>query len=146
MSFSSISVILLLFITCSHSYRKNLNAYHAVAKSISATNVSKHRFKTAEMFRNIATRMAITESNDLGTSDDSEMKGEVISCETTGSCGSIRRAFKQELNEQREMRRKNNEPIEENYLDLISGNKTPVKKDYSPFKKQQPKLPVDKLT
>lgn len=90
--------------------------------------------------------MVNTELDNLGeANNDPEIKGKVISCETTGSCGSIRRAYKQELNEQREKRRQNNEPIEENYLDLISGNKSSVKKDYSPFKRQLPKLPVDKL-
>lgn len=139
MAFASISILLLLFVSCSHSYTRTFNAYHAVTRSISTRNGSVDRFMSVRIFRNIVTRMANTYSNNLGeTISDSEMKGKVVSCETTGSCGSIRRAYKQELNELREKKRQSNEPIEENYLDLISGNKTSVKKDYSPFKKQQP--------
>jgi hypothetical protein len=146
MSFSSIFVIFSLFAACSHSYTRNFNGYRVVAKSVSAKNWVEDRCRTAEIFRNIAIRMVNTELDNLGeANNDPEIKGKVISCETTGSCGSIRRAYKQELNEQREKRRQNNEPIEENYLDLISGNKSSVKKDYSPFKRQLPKLPADKL-
>ena len=69
---------------------------------------------------------------------DNENTGKVISCETTGSCGATRRAYKQELNEQRDKKRRENAPIEDNYLDMISGNKAAAKASYSPFKKQVP--------
>ena len=69
---------------------------------------------------------------------DNENTGKVISCETTGSCGATRRAYKQELNEQRDKKRRENAPIEDNYLDMISGNKSAAKASYSPFKKQIP--------
>jgi hypothetical protein len=69
---------------------------------------------------------------------DTENTGKVISCETTGSCGATRRAYKQELNEQRDKKRRENAPVEDNYLDMISGNKSAAKASYSPFKKQIP--------
>jgi hypothetical protein len=69
---------------------------------------------------------------------DIENTGKVISCETTGSCGATRRAYKQELNEQRDKKRRENAPVEDNYLDMISGNKAAAKASYSPFKKQIP--------
>ena len=78
---------------------------------------------------------------DEGGVDDS-MTGKVISCETTGSCGSVRRAYKQELNDIREQKRLSNVPMEDNYLDFLSGDKSAAKKSYSPFKKQYPpKIP-----
>lgn len=70
--------------------------------------------------------------------DASDMKGTVVSCETTGSCGSTRRAFKQELNDIRDQKRLENRPVEDDYLDMISGNKAAAKASYSPFKKQTP--------
>ena len=70
--------------------------------------------------------------------DASDMKGIVVSCETTGSCGSTRRAFKQELNDIRDQKRLENRPEEDDYLDMISGNKAAAKASYSPFKKQTP--------
>jgi hypothetical protein len=125
-SFLPISVILILLIaTCSHSYIRNFKT---------------HRSMPAGGFRNIQ-RMANDVPDNLGetsNANDLEMKGKEISCETTGSCKTIRSAYKQELKEQREKKRHSNVPTEENYLDLISGNKAIVKKDYSPFKKQQP--------
>lgn len=66
------------------------------------------------------------------------MKGIVVSCETTGSCGSTRRAFKQELNDIRDQKRLENRPVEDDYMDMISGNKAAAKASYSPFKKQTP--------
>lgn len=75
-------------------------------------------------------------------SNASDLKGTVVSCETTGSCGSTRRAFKQELNDLRDQKRLENRPVEDDYLDMISGNKAAAKKSYSPFKKQTP--PVSK--
>lgn len=75
-------------------------------------------------------------------SNGSDLKGTVVSCETTGSCGSTRRAFKQELNDLRDQKRLENRPVEDDYLDMISGNKAAAKKSYSPFKKQTP--PVSK--
>ena len=74
---------------------------------------------------------------DESDADDS-MTGKVISCETTGSCGSVRRAYKQELNDIREAKRLSNVPMEENYLDFLSGDKSAAKASYSPFKKQYP--------
>lgn len=79
----------------------------------------------------------LSDSNADGSSDV-ENTGKVISCETTGSCGATRRAYKQELNEQRDKKRRENAPVEDNYLDMISGNKAAAKASYSPFKKQVP--------
>lgn len=71
----------------------------------------------------------------------SDLKGAVVSCETTGSCGSTRRAFKQELNDIRDQKRLENRPMEDNYLYMISGNKAAAKASYSPFKRQTPPTP-----
>lgn len=76
----------------------------------------------------------------LDEHDGDDPKGKVVSCETTGSCGSVRRAYKQELNDIREKKRQSNTPMEDNYLDMISGNKSEAKKSYSPFKKQYPPI------
>ena len=73
------------------------------------------------------------------TNDESDgSTGKIISCETTGSCGSVRRAYKQELNDLREKKRQSSTPMEDDYLDMISGNKPAPKKSYNPFKKQLP--------
>jgi hypothetical protein len=70
----------------------------------------------------------------------------VISCETTGSCGSTRRAYKQELNRLREEKRKEGVSPEDagSYVEMLSGGRPDpsTKKSYSPFKKPAP--PRDK--
>ena len=73
---------------------------------------------------------------------DDSLTGKIISCETTGSCGSVRRAYKQELNDIREQKRLSNVPTEDPYLNFLAGDKSKAKASYSPFKKQvPPKIP-----
>ena len=86
--------------------------------------------------QNIRLQSIIVKSSTNDESDGS--KGKIISCETTGSCGSVRRAYKQELNDLREKKRQSSTPMEDDYLDMISGNKPAPKKSYNPFKKQLP--------
>ena len=85
-----------------------------------------------------AVQSEITNDSSSPVLDASDMKGIVVSCETTGSCGSTRRAFKQELNDIRDQKRLENRPVEDDYMDMISGNKAAAKASYSPFKKQTP--------
>ena len=62
----------------------------------------------------------------------------VITCETTGSCGTTRRAYKQELNKLREEKRKSGVDIEDSYTLMLEG-RAPKKadaKNFSPFGKK----------
>jgi hypothetical protein len=71
------------------------------------------------------------------TNDGSDKEASrAITCETTGSCGSTRRAYKQELNKIREEKRKNGGNIEDDYYLMLEGKPT-AGKSFSPFAKKQ---------
>ena len=73
------------------------------------------------------------------TTEEEAGKPKAISCETEGSCGQTRRAYKQELNKIREEKRKNNQDTEDQYTLLLEGSKPPIGKTFSPFGRPQQK-------
>jgi hypothetical protein len=65
----------------------------------------------------------------------------IVSCETEGSCRETRVAYKAELERIRQQKREEGRPMEEDYLQMLSGKpSSPIpdgeRKKYSPFGKK----------
>jgi hypothetical protein len=71
--------------------------------------------------------------------NDDDKKG--INCETEGSCRTVRAAFKAELEENRQAKRREGGSMEPDYLEVLSKKSQPryddeaSKKSFSPFRK-----------
>jgi hypothetical protein len=136
MGFANLLALLLL-ISCVNALLKGRAGIWTQKVALGNSGVSFATLPVKRVSQSTFRVKELRDSNGDGRGD-TENTGKVISCETTGSCGATRRAYKQELNEQRDKKRRENAPVEDNYLDVISGNKAAAKASYSPFKKQIP--------